>query len=152
MYTKHVEYDDFNGVHRSEDHMFNLTEAELTEMSLSVDGGLESMLKRIIQAQSGPEIIKVFKDLVLKSYGVKSPDGRRFMKHDENGQPLSRAFSETEAYSIIFMELGTNDEAAIEFIKGILPKSLNTIEMEKAFNDVKAGTIPTGVSNVTPIN
>lgn len=120
MIKKTVTYDDYNGFSRTEDFYFNLTKAEVMEMQLSTVGGLDTMLKKLVASNDMPSIIKVFKDLVLKAYGEKSPDGRRFIKNDE----LRSEFEQTEAYSIIFMELATDDKAAAEFINGIVPKDL----------------------------
>ena len=125
MLKKTIAYTDYNGTQREEDFYFNLTKAELMEMEMSTSGGLAEMIQNIVKAQDAPAIIKVFKDLVLKAYGEKSLDGKRFMKVDENGTPLSIAFSQTEAYSNLFMELATNAEAASEFVNGIVPKMEN---------------------------
>ena len=125
MLKKTIAYTDYNGTQREEDFYFNLTKAELMEMEMSTSGGLAEMIQNIVKAQDAPSIIKVFKDLVLKAYGEKSLDGKRFMKVDENGTPLSIAFSQTEAYSNLFMELATNTEAASEFVNGIVPKMEN---------------------------
>lgn len=126
MIAKTVKYKDFNGVEREEKFLFNLTQAEVTEMELSTSGGLAESIKQIVAAQDTPQIIKIFKELILKSYGEKSIDGKRFRKVDENGVPLSVAFSETEAYSSLFMELANNDVAAAEFVNGIMPANLST--------------------------
>lgn len=120
MVVKKIKYTDFNGVEREEEFMFNLTEAEITEMELTTDGGLSDSIKKIISAQDTPEIIKTFKMLLLKSYGEKSADGRRFIKSEE----LTEAFTQTNAYSQLFMELATDDKAAIAFINGIIPDSM----------------------------
>ena len=120
MIKKTVTYDDYNGFSRTEDFYFNLTKAEVMEMQLSTVGGLDTMLKKLVASNDMPSIIKVFKELVLKAYGEKSPDGRRFIKNDE----LRAEFEQTEAYSIIFMELATDEKAAAEFINGIVPKDL----------------------------
>ena len=117
MLKKTVTYTDYNGVERTEDFYFNLSKAEVTEMELSVDGGLAQMLENIVNSKDNKEIIRTFKQIVLKAYGEKSPDGRRFIKSKE----LSDAFSQTEAYSEIFMELALDDKAATDFINGILP-------------------------------
>ena len=126
MIAKTIKYKDFNGVEREEKFFFNLTKAEVTEMELSTSGGLGESIKRIVAAQDSPQIIKVFKELVLKAYGEKTLDGKRFRKVDDNGVPLSIAFSETEAYSNLFMELATDDVKAAEFVNGIMPADLNT--------------------------
>ena len=122
MLKKTIKYTDYNGTQREEDFYFNLTKAELMEMEMSTSGGLAEMIQNIVKAQDAPAIIKVFKDLVLKAYGEKSLDGKRFMKVDENGTPLSIAFSQTEAYSNLFMELATDDKKAAEFVNGIVPQ------------------------------
>lgn len=117
MLKKTITYVDYNGVKREEDFYFNLTKAELTEMQLSAVGGLNEQLNRIIQAQDQPSLIKVFKEVILKAYGVKSDDGRQFIKNDK----VRDEFAQTEAYSELFMELAFDADKAAKFIKGILP-------------------------------
>ena len=121
MLKKTFTYTDYNGVERTEDHYFNLSKAEVMEMEMSTTGGLAEMIQRIIAAQDAPAIIKVFKDLIRKSYGVKSADGKRFQKSDE----LWTEFEQTEAYSMLFMELATDADAASKFINAIIPADLN---------------------------
>ena len=118
MLKETIAYVDYNGNERTEDFYFNLTQAEVMEMELSIAGGLAEMINKIIAAQDTPTIIKVFKEMILKAYGEKSPDGKRFMKSEE----LSQGFAQTEAYSILFMKLATDAEAASKFIKGIVPE------------------------------
>lgn len=120
MLKKTITYTDYNGVERTEDFYFNLSKAEITEMELSTSGGLAEMIQKIVAAQDAPSIIKIFKDLVLKAYGEKTPDGKRFVKSEE----ISTAFSQTEAYSILFMELATDAEAASNFVNGIVPNDM----------------------------
>ena len=110
-------YNDYNGGTRTKDFYFNLTQAEITEMELSVDGGLVEMINRIVAAKDGKQIINLFKDIILRAYGEKSPDGERFIKTQE----LRDAFAQTEAYSDLFMELATDSEAAAKFVAGIIP-------------------------------
>lgn len=117
MLKKTITFTDYNGVERTEDHYFNLTKAEVMEMEMSTSGGLAEMIQRIVAAQDAPAIIKIFKDLVLKAYGQKSPDGRRFIKTEE----LRKEFEQTEAYSQLFMELATDADAAATFVNGIIP-------------------------------
>lgn len=117
MLKKTFTYTDYNGVERTEDHYFNLSKAELMEMELSTTGGLAEMINKIVAAQDAPAIVKIFKELVLKAYGQKSDDGRRFVKSKE----LSDSFAQTEAYSQLFMELATDADAAAAFVNGIVP-------------------------------
>lgn len=117
MLKKSITYTDYNGIERTETFYFNLTKAEVMEMEMSTTGGFTEMVEKIVAAKDAPSIIKIFKDLILKAYGEKSLDGKRFIKSEE----LSTAFSQTEAYSQLFMELSTNDKAASDFINGIMP-------------------------------
>lgn len=125
MLKKTINYTDYNGVERSEDFYFNLSKAELAEMELSVDGGYGEMAQKIANTQNAPELVKLFKELILKAYGEKSADGRRFMKVDEKGNPLSIGFSQTEAYSELFMELSQDADAASKFFLGAIPADLS---------------------------
>ena len=120
MLKKTIEYVDYNGVARKEDHWFNLSKAELMEMELGTTGGFAEMIQKVINAQDTPSLIKIFKDLILHAYGEKSPDGKRFMKV-VNGVRLSDAFAESEAYVSLFMELATDADAATKFVNGIIP-------------------------------
>lgn len=117
MIKKTITYTDYNGEERKEDFYFNLSKAELMEMELSVNGGFAEMIQKIVDAKDTPSIMKIFKDLILKAYGKKSDDGKRFMKSEE----ISQAFAQTEAYSELFMELATDDKAAADFVNGIVP-------------------------------
>ena len=129
MIKKTISYTDYNGVDRTEDFYFNLTRSELVEMDFSAEGGLEAYITKIVQAQDGKEIIGILKNLITKSYGEKSLDGKYFTKSEE----LSNAFASTEAYDILFMELATNAEAAAEFVNSVIPKSLReTIENKES--------------------
>ena len=124
MFTITETYKDYNEVERTESFAFHLSKAELMEMELGTAGGLAECINKLVAAQDMPSIIKVFKDLVLKAYGVKSADGKRFMKEDENGRPYWKDFVETEAYSQIFMRLSTDADAAAKFVNGIIPGDL----------------------------
>ena len=114
-------YTDYNGVERTEDFFFNFSKAEILEMEMSVDGGFAERIQSIVKAKDMTSLMKTFKDLVLKAYGVKSQDGRRFVKNEA----LREEFSQTEAYSNIFMRLATNDEEAAAFVNGIIPADLS---------------------------
>ena len=120
MLKKKITYVDYNGNERTEEHYFNLTQAEIMEMEMSTTGGLPEKIQKIVAAQDSASIIKVFKDLILKAYGEKSDDGRRFIKSKE----IATAFSQTEAYSQLFMELATDAKAAADFVNGIIPANI----------------------------
>lgn len=127
MIKETITYVDYNNVERTEDFFFNLSKAELMEMEMSTSGGLVEMVNRIVAAQDAPAIIKVFKELILKAYGVKSPDGKRFEKSNK----LRTEFEQTEAYSQLFMKLATDADAASKFVNGIIPSDAASIKTEK---------------------
>lgn len=120
MLKKTIKYTDFNGVDREEDFYFNLTEAELAEMNLMTKGGLKGYLEAIINTQDTPAIAELFKTIINKAYGVKSPDGRKFTKSPE----ILDDFIYTQAYSNLYMSLIADADAAANFVNGIIPKNI----------------------------
>lgn len=126
MLKKTITYEDYDGVVRKEDHYFNLNKAELLEMESSVDGGLQKLIEKISNENDNKRTIELFKDLIVRSYGEKSLDGKRFVKSKE----LTDEFMQTEAYTTMFMEILSDPDAATAFVKGILPKDL-VAEAEK---------------------
>lgn len=117
MLKKTISYTDYNGVDRTEDFFFNLTKAEIVEMEYGTVGGFTGKIQKIVSTQDIPSIMHIFKDIILKAYGEKSDDGKRFVK----SPALSEAFSQTEAYSQLFMELTSDDKAMADFVNGIVP-------------------------------
>lgn len=117
MLKKKIKYTDYNGVEREETFYFNLNKAEVAEMELEVKGGLSAVIERIVETEDRPKLISIFKNLILKAYGVKSDDGKRFIKTQE----LRDEFEQSEAYAELFMELASNADAASDFINGIVP-------------------------------
>lgn len=126
MLKKEIKCKDFNGVERIEEAYFNLNKAEIMEMELSTTGGFSETVQSIVKAQDTPKLIQIFKELILKAYGVKSPDGHYFEKSEE----LSKKFAQTNAYSELFMELATDAEAAAKFINGITPDDIDTSKID----------------------
>lgn len=118
MLKKTITYNDYNGVERTEDFYFNLSRSEITEMELSIEGGLAQKIKSVSAAQDGGEIMRIFKEIILKAYGEKSPDGKHFVKSNE----LSIAFTQTQAYDQLFMTLVTDPKAAAAFVNAIIPE------------------------------
>lgn len=120
MLKRTITYEDYDGNTRTEDFYFNLSKAELIEIETSVPGGVAAKLQKITDDKNGSEIIKIFKELILKAYGIKSEDGKRFIKSEE----ISKSFEETEAYSELFYELAVDSDKAAAFVNGIMPKQL----------------------------
>lgn len=117
MLKKTITYEDFDGNKRTEDFYFNLSKAELMELEMSTTGGLTQMINKISSEQDSVKIVELFKRILLMSYGEKSPDGKRFIKSKE----ISEAFSQTTAYSDLFMQLVTEEGEAAKFINAIIP-------------------------------
>lgn len=124
MIKKTITFKDFFGVEKKKDYRFHLSQAELMEMELGTTGGYVEMLQKIIDAQDSNQLMTVFKEFILKSYGEISPDGERFIKVDDNGHRLADKFVETEAYSILFMELSSDADAFADFVNGVIPADL----------------------------
>lgn len=120
MLKKTVTYKDYNDVERTETFYFHFNEAEILDMEMSTEGGFAERVQRIIDAKEQTALLKVIKKFVLDAYGVKSEDGKRFIKNDE----VRDAFVQCPAYSIIFMELVTNDVLAAEFVNKVVPESM----------------------------
>lgn len=117
MYRDHRTYIDFNGVERTEDFYFNLSKAEIADMELSTTGGIKDMVNKILEAKDQAKLVSLFKDLIRMAYGVKSEDGRNFIKNDK----VREDYFSTNAYSDLYMELATNDQFASQFFEAILP-------------------------------
>lgn len=117
MLKKTITYTDYNGEERTEDFYFNINKAEIIEMETTTEGGLGNKLDKMIKAKDAPSLMSFFKELILKSYGEKSDDGRKFVKSKE----ISNDFAQTEAYSQLFMELITDEEKAASFVNAIIP-------------------------------
>lgn len=120
MFKKTITYTDFNGNERTEDFYFHLSKAELAEMDLSKAGGFQAYIERIIAAEDRETMVAIFKDIILKTYGEKDETGKRFIKSED----LSTAFSQTPAYSELFMELVSDSDAAAAFINGVVPEDI----------------------------
>lgn len=124
MYKKTITYTDYDGNERKEDFFFNLNKVELMEMEVGTTGGMQKLLERVVQTQDTKGLVDIFKDIILRSYGERSADGKRFIKIGSDGHRLANDFAQTEAYSELFMELATDEAAATNFINGIIPQAL----------------------------
>ena len=124
MYKKEITYTDFFGKERKEVFCFNLSKGEISRDFLKTEGSLVDKLSKIVNAKDNADIIDTFENLIRKSYGEISEDGRRFIKHDDNGRDLFEKFKETPAYDILYMELLSDEKAALDFVKGVLDPEL----------------------------
>lgn len=126
MLKKTITFNDLDGNPVTEDFYFSLNKAEIAELEFSEKGGLSGYVEKIIATEDNTKLIAIFKDLILRSVGRRSEDNRRFVK----SQDIIDDFTQTEAYSELFVELATKTDSAIQFINGIVPKGLEA-EMKK---------------------
>lgn len=121
MLKRTITYEDYDGNQRTEDFYFNLSQAEIIKwLTTSGDYTLDKVLDKLAKERNGREIMRMFEELIVMSYGKKSLDGKRFDKSKE----VKDEFLETEAYSVLFTEIVTDAKKAGEFINGIIPKKL----------------------------
>ena len=138
MLKRPITYEDLDGNKVTETFYFNFTEAELIEMEVDEEGGLQALLQRIVATQDRRGLVKEFKKLVLAAYGVRSEDGRRFVKSDQ----LRLDFEHNPAYSALFMDLATNEGAGADFVNGVMPASLLRKVQEQKPTPVDAPPLP----------
>ena len=124
MIKKRIKYEDFDGVEREEAFYFNLTQTELVKWNYSESGGLEEAVKKIIDTKDAKELLKIYDKIITMSYGVKSPDGKKFVKSEE----ITNDFKDTNAYDVMFIEYLSHPESFNAFIDGIMPKDINTVK------------------------
>lgn len=139
MLKKTIEFNDWNDVPHKEDFYFNLTRTEILNMQLETNGGLDALLERMIQTQDQAQLIVFFQDLIKRSYGVKSVDGRKFVKNDE----VFEDFKSTPAYDVLYMELATDSKKAAAFINGLMPREImSQISADDLKTELEAKNIP----------
>jgi len=118
MLKRVVKYVDFDGNEREETLYFNFTKAEVIKMEMSMAGGLVNYINRLVETKDESAMVTLWEEIILSAYGEKSSDGRRFIK----GPDIRKAFSETQAFSDLFIELSTDTAAASAFVNSIIPQ------------------------------
>lgn len=121
MLKKRIKFEDFNGEEREEDFYFNLTKTELVKWELGTTGGLQSLIRKIVDTKDSGALLKIFDDIIGMAYGVRSDDGKRFIKSKE----LTDEFRQTNAYDEMFIEFMQNPDNYNEFLKAIIPAEVS---------------------------
>lgn len=119
MRKETIKYSDFDGTNREEIFYFNLTRAECVALHMQTTGGLPAVLEKIVKANDIGTIYATFEDLLGRSYGVKSDDGRRLMK-GKDGE-LFLAFKETNAYDELMCKLISIPGYSADFFSEVIP-------------------------------
>lgn len=146
MLKKTIKYTNWDGVEVEEDFYFNLTKTELIKMQIDEQESLSDKLLKIIKSKNTIEIIKIFESIVLKAYGEKSPDGRRFIKVNDNGVSLAKQFIETPAYDALYFEMITEPEKFAALVNALIPADL----AEQVKKMQESGQIPDELKGLIP--
>ena len=138
MITQTMTYKDFDGLERTETFYFNMTEAEIMNWQNSVSGGMSARIEKIAKANDAQEVLRLLMEVIDKSYGVKSPDGRRFVKNEE----VLEEFKSTQVYSDFCVWLLDKPENALDFLNRLIPEKLQKAAAEAAQNQTNAVLMP----------
>lgn len=138
MLKRIIKYTDFNNEEQAETFYFNLTSAEMMELSVSHGGNLQAYIEKLQRDKDNERIVALVKEIILLSYGVKSGDGRQFKKNEE----LRKAFVSSAAYSALFTELVFDDTKQMAFVEGIMPPDWKEISARAEKEAVRRGLLP----------
>lgn len=146
MFKRNITFEDYDGIEQTEAFYFNFTKAELLELEVNYEGGLTATLDKIIAAKDHKSLVEEFKRIVLLAYGERSEDGKRFIKNEQ----LREEFSQTAAYSALFMELAMDSKKASEFINNTMPKDLAEAAKAEVLKAELAGKYGITPANAVP--
>lgn len=120
MVAKKITYTDFTGKEITEVFYFNLTQVELAEMNLNIDGGFDQLSDRFKQKPDAAQMVDIFKALMHKAVLEKTPDGKRYVKSKE----ISDSFVASDAYSQLFIEmiLSENSDNVLNFLSKVITR------------------------------
>lgn len=122
MIKKTVTYKDFNDEEQTDELLFHMSKADLIQLQMEEGGdGFGEYIQQITDAEDSAEVWRIFKKILKMSFGKKSPDGKRFIKTDEQWDE----FTSSEAYSTLVMDLMSDPNAMAEFITKLVPQDLD---------------------------
>lgn len=146
MLIRPITYEDFNENEVTETFHFHLAKSEIIDLEVEYKQGYREMIEEIIKTDDRKELVAQFKKIILLTYGVRSEDGKSFIKDEE----LTKKFAQSAAFESLYMEFLTKDGTAIEFLTGVLPRDLRR-EIEAADKNTSQGTpTPTPPTPPTP--
>lgn len=146
MLTKVIKYKDFSGQDREGTIYFNLTRSELIRWLITDEGLIQRL--ETIQSRSGREIIDEFDGIIKKSFGVRSEDGKRFIKNDE----VYNDFVQTALYDEFFMQIVTDPDEARVFMNKLLPQELIQQAQQELKKQQDAGIVPSYAQEQTNVS
>lgn len=116
MLKQTVKYESFDGELITEELYFNLTRMDLLELNDRYDGDdLAVYIEKIQEEKNVKALYTVLKDIVLMAYGVKSEDGKRFIRNDQ----VRKEFEESLAFAQLIEDFHETDHAMSDFVTGI---------------------------------
>lgn len=127
MLIRPIKYRDLDGVERTDNFHFHMTVAEVAELEVDLPGGLGEHMFKAMEDRDSKTLLSIYKRLILTAYGERTPDGRHFLKENENGYSLGRMFLQHPAYDALFLEMfgpDADDSAFGNFVRGCMPKDL----------------------------
>ena len=142
MFSDKITYEDFNGNTEAEEVFFNISKMESLELEASYPGGYANYLQQVAESEDVAKILEAFKDIVKKAYGVKSEDGKRFVKSEEE----FKKFEESPVYDEFMIKLMTEENYALDFVLGVMP-STDGVTREAVLKDIKLNTLGAGNTN-----
>lgn len=140
MIQREITWTNFADEEVSKTYYFHITKAEAVEEFLGFAKGsnvndFETILKEIIASRDNKKIIGHFKTLLIASVGLRSADGRQFIKDEE----ITKEFKYSGAMDELLMWMFQNADGAAEFILGMFPKEFVQVGEEKGV--IKDGKI-----------
>lgn len=138
MICKTIKYVDYFGDDREVKAYFHLNASELTDFLFDIGGktgNYEDAIRSIIESEDRQYVVNMIKQIILKSYGIRSDDGQEFLKED----PITcvqhyKKFMQSAAFEQLYTELYSDESVLSEFISGVLPADMQK-DVQKAMND-----------------
>lgn len=144
MYTTKIKYTDYNDQEKETILRFHLNKQEVLDWAMQ-DGNasFDQVIIRIMEKQNTKDMMDAFTDLIARSYGEKTEDGR-FEKDDE----IYKRFKSSAAYPEFYMMIATDESKALEFLKGIMPKDIS----DELDSTMKSGgaALPENIRSMLP--
>lgn len=139
MLKRPITYFDFDGNEATEEFYFNLSKVELAQLQFSSDEGFSAMLEKIMASEDKKAILDTFTDIIGLSYGIRSDDGKRFIKSPQ----LSEEFKQTPAFDALIMSLVGDAGAAAAFVIGVIPSDMQSqIDLKELGLEVQDVELP----------
>lgn len=138
MVSRDITFTDYDGTQKTDKFWFNLTPADVQDLNLEIPGGLESVTKDLETDPNIVKILKTFKMIILKAYGVRTPD-KKFYKDEIE----TKAFAASDAFSQLFLDFMNNSskDDVVAFISAMFPQGMDIAKAAKAAEEGESSKI-----------